>query len=210
MRRNSTTLLCRHCSNQFTVPVSIARAGRAYCSKACQMAALHAASATRFWAKTQRNNNGCMLWTGTVSNHGYGQICLWKNGKSLTQRAHRVAWEMTNGPVPYGLSVLHRCDVRLCCNPEHLFLGTQADNMADMVAKGRSATGERNAARKYLGSRRGERNNFVRLTSEQVHAIRKRYAAGGVTHKQIAAEYGVSRPTVTAIMAGRNWGWLDH
>jgi hypothetical protein len=73
--------------------------------------------------------SGCWLWEGYVRS-GYGRL----RGKSV----HRLAWEEVNGPIPAGLSICHRCDVRLCCNPEHLFLGTNADNNRDMSAKGRN------------------------------------------------------------------------
>ena len=73
--------------------------------------------------------SGCWLWEGYIRN-GYGRL----RQKSV----HRLAWEEVNGPIPPGLSVLHHCDVRLCCNPDHLFVGTNADNNRDMSAKGRN------------------------------------------------------------------------
>lgn len=76
---------------------------------------------------------GCQIWTGAVSTKGYG--IFQKDGKYTG--SHRAAWELRNGPIPDGLWVLHRCDVRPCINPEHLFLGTAVDNTADMIRKGR-------------------------------------------------------------------------
>jgi hypothetical protein len=78
-------------------------------------------------------NSGCWLWEGAVTNDGYGMIC--RNGTTL--RVHRLAWEEVNGPIPDGLNVCHTCDVPACCNPAHLFVGTQQDNVSDMRAKGR-------------------------------------------------------------------------
>ncbi len=86
-----------------------------------------------FWENTKKEGN-CVVWQGLISN-GYGQV--YKDGK--TRWAHRVAWEITNGSIPKGLNVLHKCDNKPCVNPEHLFLGTQSDNLKDSVRKGRFA-----------------------------------------------------------------------
>lgn len=92
--------------------------------------------AERFWEKVDRRSpDECWPWLGRArTSFGYGAFAI---GRDRANRAHRIAWELTNGPVPVGLSALHRCDNPPCCNPAHLFLGTQADNIADMVAKGR-------------------------------------------------------------------------
>lgn len=79
---------------------------------------------------------GCHLWQGALDDHGYGRINLGRRGEGQ-EKTHRLAWAWKNGPVPDGLSVLHSCDTPRCCNPDHLFLGTQLDNMRDMVRKGR-------------------------------------------------------------------------
>jgi len=87
----------------------------------------------RFWAKVERGE-GCWLWTASRTSTGYGQI----NVDHRPLKAHRVAWELTYGPIPDGLFVCHHCDVPLCCRPDHLFLGNDADNMRDCAAKGRN------------------------------------------------------------------------
>ena len=86
-------------------------------------------------------NSGCWLWSGSVSHYGYGFFTMRAHGFD-NKIAHRVAWQLYRGPIPEGIQVLHKCDVRGCVDPGHLFLGTNADNRADMVAKGRQSKGE--------------------------------------------------------------------
>jgi hypothetical protein len=110
--------------------------------------------------------------------------------RNTTLRAHRVAWENRFGPIPAGLYVCHRCDVRLCVNPEHLFLGTHADNMADMARKGRRK-----------GIARGADNGRARLTLEQVSQIR-----GSTLGKiRLSRVYGVSPAQIQRIRARKQW-----
>ena len=85
----------------------------------------------------------CWLWVGAKDTGGYGLICD-RIGREGNVSTHRLAWELKNGPIPFGLCVLHRCDIRNCVNPAHLFLGTIADNNRDCVAKGRSAAQNNN------------------------------------------------------------------
>ncbi len=126
-------------------------------------------------------NTGCWLWTGSLTTVGYGQF--FQNGKRT--HAHRVSWEQTNGPIPDGLFVLHKCDVRSCVNPKHLFLGTHADNMADAVSKKRM--------------RHGENHPKTTLTDTQVREIRVSTEAG----RRLAARLGVSHSTVWGIRSGQ-------
>ena len=91
----------------------------------------------RLEARLQRADNGCLEWRGSTQPTGYGQIWADKTMKYT----HRVAWELAKGRIPDGMMVCHTCDNRLCCDVDHLFLGTAADNNADMCAKGRQARG---------------------------------------------------------------------
>lgn len=135
-------------------------------------------------------DSGCWEWTGTVGKNGYG--VFWLDGRNLG--AHRASWALHGFGDAVDLCVLHRCDNRVCVNPAHLFLGTNAENMADMVAKGRAA-----------GSRRiGERNPCARVTQADVQAIRAEYGAGS-TQRAIAKRFGISQPTVNAIVSRKRW-----
>ena len=98
----------------------------------------------RFWEKVDRSGGteACWLWTAGAFSHGYGSF----RRDARAQYAHRVAYELTNGPIPEDLCVLHRCDTPPCVNPSHLFLGTPADNAADRNAKGRQARGAKHSS----------------------------------------------------------------
>jgi DNA-binding transcriptional regulator YiaG len=139
----------------------------------------------QFWAQVAKQPNGCWVWQG-VKRLGYGMVYI--DGHSTG--AHRVAWRLLRGPIPAGLFVCHACDNPPCCNPDHLFLGTPADNMADCVRKQRHARGERIASAK--------------LTAQDIDAIRQR-AANGATDKDLAAAFGVSESHIAHVVAGRVW-----
>ncbi len=148
----------------------------------------------RFWDNVDRSGE-CWEWTGLRMNKGYGQISVAADlSHTRMLRAHRVAWELMRTPIPGGLCVLHHCDNRLCCNPDHLFLGTHADNVADRVAKGRSA--------------KGANAGMAKLREADVLAIRRAYADGGVTQKQLGIRYGVTKSAVQSIISGKTWDWL--
>lgn len=130
--------------------------------------------------------SGCWEFTGYVAADGYPRIYARGRGASL---AHRVAWEVAYGPIPEGLLVCHRCDNPVCVRPDHLFLGTAAENSRDMATKNRAARPA------------GERNPRARLTWAQVREIR---AADGPSSR-LAERYGVATTTVTDIRNGRRW-----
>ena len=147
----------------------------------------------RFWAKVRRAGpDDCWLWTAYADRYG----CFRFNGR--VAKAHRVAWELTNGPVPSGLCVLHRCDNPACVNPGHLFLGTDADNVRDRNQKGRQARGQ--AHGHYTSPRRGNR----KLLPIQAREIRRRLLHGERA-ADLAREFRVTPCTISDIKMGRTW-----
>lgn len=164
----------------------------------------------RFWEKVSRSDsaNGCWLWTANRDRKGYGKM---GGGGRLgpTLAAHRVSWELHFGLIPNGLFVLHHCDNPPCVNPSHLFLGTMLDNNHDMWEKGRGMFGDRHGLRLHPERvARGERQGGAKLTENQVREIRQRYAAGGLSMKQLADEYGVTFSPVQKIISGSGWRHL--
>lgn len=130
------------------------------------------------------SESGCWLWLGVLHKTGYGIY----NGKSV----HRFAYVLYKGEIPNGLFVCHSCDVRSCLNPDHLFLGTNQDNMNDMKRKGRAP------------NNRGSNNPTSKLTEDKVRLI-KYYLKKGNTCKKIAVQFSVKASTIKAISSGKNW-----
>lgn len=170
----------------------------------------HCSVPCRFWSAVQFGAfDGCWPW-GLSHNAqtGYGQITEIP-GKGA-RSTHRLAFEIANGAIPQGLSVLHSCDNRSCCNPGHLFAGTTADNIADMWAKGRQNLGRRprgadHALRKNPAlACRGEMHGRAKLTADQVAEIRR--IGRSVPGVQLGAHFGVSSHAIWSILKGRSWG----
>ena len=145
----------------------------------------------RFWTKVdRRKSDECWPWLAYRNGKGYGNF----EHQYHTLRAHRFAWQLTRGPIPPGLLVCHSCDRPECCNPKHLFLGTNKDNQRDSVAKGRHI--------------HGVTHGNARCTEDDVLAIRQKYAAGGVLQRELAAEFGVSRVHIGRIIRNCRWAYL--
>jgi hypothetical protein len=155
----------------------------------------------RFWSKVQRSEDGCWLWAGATDTYGYGRLQV--QGRS--RPAHRLAWEFTNGAIPQGLYVCHHCDVRACCRPDHLWLGTNDDNMHDCTSKGRRPSGDRNGNQAdSIGRPRGDSHGSSKLTSAQVAALRAARASG-TPSRELAVQYGISHTHVNRIVRGDFW-----
>jgi hypothetical protein len=153
----------------------------------------------RLWAHVSPEpNTGCWLWTRSCHPGGYGQVQI-RGYLNRPIGTHRAAWIATHGPIPAGAFVCHKCDNRLCVNPDHLFLGTHAENMADMAAKGRSLS-----ALRFARNVRGERHPDAKLNEGTVREIRARHEAGE-TYAVLALAYGVSKPTVAHACQRRSW-----
>jgi hypothetical protein len=147
----------------------------------------------RFLAKVgERDDAGCRRWTSTLGRKGYGEFLI--QGKKFY--AHRVAWAIAHED-PGDMQVLHRCDTPPCCNVECLFLGTQADNLADMRSKGRQRS----------GSARGEQNATAKLSESDVLEIRKRYEDGEL-QVALASSFGVGQTAISRVVLGRTWSHL--
>lgn len=151
----------------------------------------------RFWSKVRRVSGGCWLWTGARNRYGLFRL----NGK--VRKAHRVAWELTNGPIPDGLNVLHTCDNPPCVRPSHLFLGTQAENVRDMWAKGRHGPGPH-----VRVNYRGSLTPAAKLSETDVLAIR-RLSADGWSLRRLAEQFGVGQNAIFKVVHRRSWSHVE-
>ena len=156
---------------------------RALRCKKCDVEHKRASFSDRFWALVDKKGpDECWEWKGFRTSGGYGMYSR--------KGAHRIAYELTFGPVPTGLWVCHHCDNRECCNPAHLFLGTARDNAMDMVTKGRGVDNS------------GERNGQAKLTNNQVIEMRRLFASG-VPTKELAKSFSLSYHGARAIVTNR-------
>lgn len=140
----------------------------------------------RFLSRLDQTGD-CWLWTGALTD-GYGNVVIGQRN----YRAHRVAYELFVGPVPDKLYVLHRCDVRNCCRPDHLFVGTPFENVMDCNAK----------------SRRGAGLQCV-LTEDQVREIRRLWATGSYTQAQLGERFGTRNTNIQRIVTGQTWKYVS-
>jgi hypothetical protein len=145
----------------------------------------------RFWALVEKTET-CWLWRGHVEANGYGRTSIGAPPNRTAWLAHRLAWVIENGPIPPGRWVLHRCDVRRCVRPSHLFLGTHEENMRDAAAKGRLGKGHRGSA-----------NGTAKLTELDVRCIRA--LRGTLSTRDLGKNFGISASQVSLIHRGVAW-----
>jgi hypothetical protein len=151
------------------------------------------ATTLRFWAKVERRSaDACWTWRGNRQASGHGRF--WTGTR--TDGAHRVAYEIANGPIPAGLVVKHSCDNPACVNPSHLSVGTVSENLAEMVVRGR--------ARKA----RGEESGKAKLTESDVRELR-RLAAEGASYKSLATQFGIAPVNARAIVLRLHWRHVE-
>lgn len=144
----------------------------------------------RFWKNVQKGKDDeCWLWTASKRSNRYGAFRTGLKSNS----AHRFSWELHFGKIPDGMVVCHKCDNPPCVNPNHLFLGTHAENQNDKKNKGRAA--------------RGERNNKAKLTESDVRKIRI-LIEQGVSSREIGKKFNVLHSAILTIKNGKNWSWL--
>lgn len=143
-------------------------------------------SASRFWLKVRRGaDDECWPYSGAATAGNYARF-----GVVL---AHRFAYAAATGSIPDGMDILHSCDNPICCNPAHLSPGTHRQNMAEMAARGRRT------------SLTCERSSSAKVTRADVLSIRESYAAGGVTQRDLAAQFGMSQLNISRIVRGVTW-----
>jgi hypothetical protein len=196
----NTPSVCKECGKDFmTWPYKLRAGEGQFCSNACVGRNYVTTAEERFWSFVDKAND-CWIWTGGTNRLGYGQFSVGRRGIP----AHRFSYQLVNGPIPAGLFICHHCDNPPCVNPEHLFSGTQRDNMRDMMSKGRGVIGH-DFHWKPESVLRGEATPFSVLTEAQVREIRQMHRPRIVTVADLADRYGVGRGTVKDVLSRATW-----
>lgn len=146
---------------------------------------------TSFEARYRIDSSGCWIWT--LKPNGRGRPLFYCVDSHRQEGASIASYWLYKGEVPEGLGVLHTCDIPMCVNPEHLYLGTQADNIRDMDARGRRV------------SPAGQDSHLARFTNQQADEIRLKYSSGKYSHRILANEYLVSRATIKRVIDGSTY-----
>lgn len=177
MAFHTTTRFCKYCNKIFhtTYPQDY------FCSISC-----------RFWSKVNKKSiNDCWIWKSYCNKFGYGSFYI----KEQFYRAHRIAYSLKYGKIPKGIFVLHRCDNPSCVNPNHLFLGTQSDNMRDASQKS------------HFPLRKGIKNSRAKLTENDIKKIRQ-LLEQGMFQKDIGNLFGITQGMIGFIKRGLSWNHI--
>ncbi len=174
----------------------------------------NATEIANFWVKVDKHGpvpqrypelGPCWVWTASLANKGYGAF----GWRGKTFKAHRFSWLLVGREIPDGLCLLHRCDNPPCVNPDHFFLGTKADNNADMTAKGRHVSGSSKTPVSECRYKKGMEHHNAKLTADQVREIRRSYAAGGVSYPMLARQFNCSATAILKIVRRVHWSHVD-
>lgn len=159
----------------------------------------------RFWGKVDiMGPQECWTWLSSKSGGRYGAF----TANNRHYQSHRVSYSIKNGAIPEGKVICHTCDNPLCVNPEHLFMGTQLDNVTDMMNKNRQRLtfgGEGGRLKQVQNTARGSENHLSKLNEESVLSIRREYVRRVVTHKMLASKYGVTTENIKMILKRKTW-----
>ena len=192
-QRTSVERICEVCKTTFLVPPSfLIRRGKPGGGRFCSAKCRANSKPTVFWSKVNKTDS-CWLWTGRTDKWGYGML--------RHTRVHRYSYELAYGEFESHLFVLHHCDNPRCVRPDHLFLGTQLDNMRDMLSKNRQ---------RYTGPRtvlRGETHPNSLLSEDGVRLIRQ--LAPNTLYRDLAERFGVTKGTIRDIVSRRSWVHIE-
>lgn len=168
-----------------------------FCTLRCFHRSVSKGLDEKLWSRVVKSDgDGCWEWQGHRTPFGHGQL----THRGVSLYAHRVSWELLNGPIPDGASVCHRCDNPPCVRPSHLWLGSQRDNLRDMADKGRQGlhvdpSRATHGVEHHKAKLTPELVREIRSSSESIHALSRRM--------------GVARPTIKAVLSGRTWRHVE-
>lgn len=181
------TKLCKNCYTKFVpTPTQCKNGYGKFCSALCRNE--YELPKNRFNRKFDVMENDCWEWNGYIGSRGYGQICI----DYKTKLAHRFSWELHFGDIPKRMHVCHKCDNRKCVNPEHLFIGTQKENILDMVRKGRS------------NKAKAEKCGRAKLSKDEVIKIRG-LLSNGISISQISKDFNMTLANIWNIKHNKTW-----